>query len=150
MSRPSSSTRPAGRVVQPRHQRRGRGLAAAGRADERIGLAVFEREGDVAQHRLSARRSSNCTWSKASTALLRGRRLRPADCGRFDSSASTSEMRSKLAIASWNDDHTARQLPQRHVEAVDVEQEADQQADREAARRNQHEAVGEHDELRAG
>jgi hypothetical protein len=37
-------------------------------------------------------------------------------------------MRSRLAIASWNDDQI-RELPQRHVEAVDVEQEADQHAD---------------------
>ena len=38
MSRPSSSTRPAVGIVEPRHQRRRGGLAAAGRADQRVGL----------------------------------------------------------------------------------------------------------------
>ena len=43
----------AGRIVEPRHQRRGGGLAAAGRSDQRVGLAALERERRVAQHRLS-------------------------------------------------------------------------------------------------
>ena len=37
----------ARRVVEPRHQRGGRGLAAAGRSDERVGLTALERERDV-------------------------------------------------------------------------------------------------------
>ena len=41
-----------------------------------------------------------------------------------------------------------RQLTKGHVEAVDVQQKPDQQADREAAGRDQGEAVGEDDELR--
>jgi hypothetical protein len=39
----------ARRIVEARHQRRGRGLAAAGRADQRVGLAALERERRVAQ-----------------------------------------------------------------------------------------------------
>ncbi len=48
---------PARRIVEPRHQRGGRRLAAAGRADERVGLAALERERRVVQH-LAARPGS--------------------------------------------------------------------------------------------
>ena len=95
----------ARRVVQPRHERRRRGLAAAGRPDESVGLAAFQSEAAVAQDLLSAGIAEVNLVEFQNT----GRRVLSTAAGitgMFDSSASTSEIRSSAASASWNDDHS--------------------------------------------
>ena len=63
---------PARRVVQPRHQRRGRRLAAAGRPDERVGLAALERERRVVQHLAAARIAEADVLERQQRAAARG------------------------------------------------------------------------------
>ena len=70
---------PAGRVVEPREQRRERRLARTGRADERERLAGMDREVDAAQHGAgrcpgyAKRTSSNRTSPRACTSVARVR-----------------------------------------------------------------------------
>jgi hypothetical protein len=115
------------RIVKARHQVGSRSLAAAGRADQRISLPAFHLKADVAQNFFPIRimkphlaEGENGLDSTGPAASI---------TGKFDSSASTSEIRSNAAMAIWKRRPHRGQLPQRAIEVVHIKQKTNEQTE---------------------
>ena len=97
---PSSVTRAVGRVPEPGREPGDGGLARAGRADERDGLAGRDDEVEVVQHRALAVREPHAV--EADLAVRGGERSRDAGSGTLGASSSTPDSFSSAAAAAWN------------------------------------------------
>ncbi len=135
-------------IVEPRHQRCGRGLAAARRPDERIGAPALQRERHRVEHRRAARIGERHLVERQHVRRGIGRRWlsRHLRQVRFERQHLRHTFDAGHRHLERRPDH--RELTQRHVEVVDVDQETDQQPDRGCAAGDQREAVRDHDHLR--